>query len=184
MLNWRAQYKMDAIKEKVIGMNPSDFPHADKLVKCYPKNAHHGVDKLGQPISIIRVGMVKLESLLRLVTPEELKEWFRYDIEKEAVTLEEYTQKSGKLVRKCEIYDLNGLGMSHLNTQAWALLRDIITTGTSNYPESLGNMYIVNAPWAFSAAWRTVKPWLKESTQAKIQILGADYQTVLRAVHT
>jgi len=180
MVQWRTANKMDELRERVRTLESPDFPHAVKLVKCFPKNPFHGLDKQGQPISIVRVGMVKLETLLRLVSLEELKEWFCHDIEKERLTLDDYTHKTGKLMRKCEIYDLNGLGLAHLNAQGLSYLKEIVMMGTSNYPESLGNMYIINAPWAFHLVWKTVRPWLKESTQAKIQILGADYQDVLR----
>lgn len=107
---------------------------------------------------------------------------------------------TGKLIRFCRIVDLKGLSMSHLNPTGCAVMLDFVSKleavftvldaqhglhiqglkyltavlrmGTANYPESLGSMYIVNAPWIFDAAWKTIKPFLKESTQVKIQILG------------
>ena len=32
---------------------------------------------------------------------------------------------------------------------------------------------MVRAPWAFSAAWRAVAPWLHERTRARVRIFGA-----------
>jgi len=44
-----------------------------------------------------------------------------------------------------------------------------------NYPEQLGQMMVVNAPWGFSSIWSIVSAWLDEKTREKIQIKGSDY---------
>ena len=51
--------------------------------------------------------------------------------------------------------------------------------GQDRYPECMGKFYIINAPWAFSAVWSIIKPWLDEVTVAKIDILGASYKDSL-----
>ena len=43
----------------------------------------------------------------------------------------------------------------------------------------MGKFYIINAPWAFSAVWAIIRPWLDEVTVAKIEILGGSYKDVL-----
>jgi hypothetical protein len=55
----------------------------------------------------------------------------------------------------------------------------VLSMGTSNYPETLGNCYIVNAPWVFNLLWSAISPMLKQSTQDKILVCGADYKEVL-----
>lgn len=51
--------------------------------------------------------------------------------------------------------------------------------GQDRYPETMGKFYIINAPWAFSAVWSIIKPWLDEVTVKKINILGSSYQDEL-----
>ena len=51
--------------------------------------------------------------------------------------------------------------------------------GQDRYPETLGKFYIINAPWAFSAVWSVIKPWLDEVTVKKIDILGGGYKDEL-----
>ncbi len=34
---------------KAVDMHQSQFPHADRIAKCYPVNIHHGFDRKGQP---------------------------------------------------------------------------------------------------------------------------------------
>ncbi|KAJ7191525.1 CRAL-TRIO domain-containing protein, partial [Mycena haematopus] len=38
--------------------------------------------------------------------------------------------------------------------------------------ECMGAFYIINAPWAFTAIWAAIKPWLDEVTVKKVHILG------------
>lgn len=44
------------------------------------------------------------------------------------------------------------------------------------YPELLGQMIIVNAPWMFSCLWAVAKLWIDEKTKQKIQIYGGGFK--------
>jgi hypothetical protein len=43
----------------------------------------------------------------------------------------------------------------------------------------LGRLYIVNAPYVFSACWTIVKGWLDEKTRKKITVMSNGHQKVL-----
>ena len=47
------------------------------------------------------------------------------------------------------------------------------------YPERLGRLYLINAPWGFSTVFSVVKGWLDPITVEKIHVLGAGYQKEL-----
>ena len=49
-----------------------------------------------------------------------------------------------------------GLGMHHLSKRALALFREVIQDTQRAYPEIVKCVYIVNAPWTFTVAWRIV----------------------------
>jgi len=49
----------------------------------------------------------------------------------------------------------------------------------NNYPEILGNMFIINSPFLFTGIWMIVKMWLDEKTKEKIHILGSNYKKEL-----
>lgn len=51
--------------------------------------------------------------------------------------------------------------------------------GQDRYPETMGKFFIINVPWAFSAVWAIIKPWLDEVTVKKISILGGTYREEL-----
>lgn len=53
------------------------------------------------------------------------------------------------------------------------------SVGQDRYPETMGKFYIINAPWAFSAVWSVIKPWLDEVTVKKIDIVGSGYKETL-----
>lgn len=62
---------------------------------------------------------------------------------------------------------MTGFGMGKLTS-----LKGLLQKGSGimqdNYPETLGNMYIINAPFIFTAAWAIVKNFVDEKTQKKI----------------
>jgi hypothetical protein len=47
------------------------------------------------------------------------------------------------------------------------------------YPERLGRLYLINAPWGFSTVFGIVKGWLDPVTVEKIHVLGSGYQKEL-----
>ena len=78
----------------------------------------------------------------------------------------------------CTILDLKDVSLT-----SFYRVKDYVmqaaSIGQDRYPECMGKFYIINAPWAFSAVWSVVKPWLDEVTVAKIDILGAGYKDIL-----
>ena len=53
------------------------------------------------------------------------------------------------------------------------------------FPEHLGQMFIVNAPFIFRAMWAVISPWLEPRTQVKIQVISSEKssrQTLLAAI--
>ena len=47
------------------------------------------------------------------------------------------------------------------------------------YPETMGAVYVVNAPLLFSALYAIVKGFLDERTRSKVRIMGGNYRSVL-----
>ena len=76
------------------------------------------------------------------------------------------------------ILDLGGVSLSNFYR-----VKDYVSAASSigqdRYPETMGKFYIINAPWAFSAVWTVIKPWLDEVTVKKIDILGGSYKDTL-----
>ena len=49
----------------------------------------------------------------------------------------------------------------------------MIGIDSKHYPETLGRMFLINAPGIFSLSWALIKPFLDERTQRKIEIISS-----------
>lgn len=91
------------------------------------------------------------------------------------------SRKSGRLQETCcTIMDLKGVGLSKVSA-VYAYVKQASAISQNYYPERLGRLYIINAPWGFSGAFNIVKSWLDPVTVEKIHILGSGYKKELLA---
>jgi hypothetical protein len=89
------------------------------------------------------------------------------------------SRKAGKLLETCcTIMDLKGVGISRVSS-VYGYVRQASAISQDHYPERLGKLYLINAPWGFSGVWSVVKGFLDPVTVNKIHILGANYQSEL-----
>ena len=90
-------------------------------------------------------------------------------------------RKQGELLETCcTIMDLKGVGISTIPS-VYGYLKQTTTISQNYYPERLGKLYIINAPWGFSSVFSVVKGFLDPVTVSKIHVLGASYQKELLA---
>ena len=75
--------------------------------------------------------------------------------------------------RAHSIVDASGVSLSHATNVR--VIKAVAKIGTSHYPEIMKKVWIVNAPWAFAAAWNLVAPLLPEQTRKKVGIFGKNY---------
>jgi len=91
------------------------------------------------------------------------------------------SRKSGYLLEtSCSILDLKGVGIAKA-TSVYGYLQSVSTISQNYYPERLGKLYVINAPWGFSGVFSVVKRFLDPVTVNKIHILGSGYQKELLA---
>lgn len=91
------------------------------------------------------------------------------------------SRKSGYLLEtSCSIMDLKGVGIGKA-TSVYGYLQAVSAISQNYYPERLGKMYVINAPWGFAGVWSVVKRFLDPVTVNKIHILGSGYQKELVA---
>ena len=50
-------------------------------------------------------------------------------------------------------------------SKAYNFVKPASAMAQDNYPEILGNMFIINAPMLFTAVWAVVKVWIDEKTK-------------------
>jgi len=89
------------------------------------------------------------------------------------------SRKSGHLLETCcTIFDMKGVGITSA-PQVYGYLQQASGVSQNYYPERLGRLYIINAPWGFSGVFSVVKKFLDPVTVAKIHVLGSGYEKEL-----
>lgn len=118
-----------------------------------------GRDKEDRPIVVIEV-----EKHLRKNCPD-------HDFERliclviEWVRLELKPYQRG-VTKASILFDMTGFGMKNADLAAVHFLAVMFE---ANYPESLGMIWIHNAPWIFNAVWKIIKGWLDPVVASKIR---------------
>ena len=89
------------------------------------------------------------------------------------------SRKSGQLLETCcSIIDLKGVGLMKAPS-VYGYLKQASAISQNYYPERLGKLYIINAPWGFSSIFGVVKGFLDPVTVNKIHVLGTTYHSEL-----
>lgn len=89
------------------------------------------------------------------------------------------SRKANKLLETCcTIMDMKGVGLTKIPT-VYSYVKSASVISQNYYPERLGKLYIINAPWGFSTVWSVIKGWLDPVTVKKINILGGGYKSEL-----
>ena len=67
---------------------------------------------------------------------------------------------------------MTGFALTSMSKKVYGFIKDASKISQDNYPEQLGQLCVVNAPWSFTTVWSVIKGFLDEKTRAKIQIVG------------
>ncbi|EPQ59758.1 hypothetical protein GLOTRDRAFT_34584 [Gloeophyllum trabeum ATCC 11539] len=167
---WRKEFGVDDLVKNF------DFKEKAEVDKYYPQY-YHKTDKEGRPVYIERLGKLDIKALYAITTMDRQLKRLVYEYEK---FLNERLPACSKAIghpveTSCTILDLKDVSLSNFYR-----VKDYVfqasSIGQDRYPETMGKFYIINAPWAFSAVWAAIKPWLDEVTVSKIDILGSGYK--------
>lgn len=85
------------------------------------------------------------------------------------------SQKLGRNMEKMRVVvDVSGFYMSLFGSAAIKFLSGVARTDQKHYIERLESVFVINAPWTLTFAWRVVKTWLDDATQEKVKIMGPE----------
>jgi hypothetical protein len=122
------------------------------------------------------MGNIDLNAMYKITTSERMLQNLAVEYEKMAdPRLPACSRKAGSLLETCcTIMDLKGVGITKVPS-VYAYVKQASVMSQNYYPERLGKLYLINAPWGFSTVFGVVKGWLDPITVEKIHVLGSGY---------
>ncbi len=83
-------------------------------------------------------------------------------------------QYSSTPINTIAVMDMTDFGVEQCTKMCLDQVKLFISTDNVCYPETLGKMLVINAPWLATTTWSMVKGWLDARTVDKIEILSPD----------
>eukprot|EP01147_Barroeca_monosierra_P006637 gene6637-9424_t len=145
----------------------------EEVYQAFCPHLAEGFDRDGRPIYWERTGEIRLPKVLKLLSEEKLLRRHIRQQENTVCRMKEESERRGYLVEKqVVILDLKNMSFSP-NSRGLSVFRECIRVDQQYYPEMLGEMYLVNAPWIFQPFWAIISPLLDPVTRAKFHVLGS-----------
>jgi len=174
-------------------MKPEDCAKCDiNVLKNFYPHTQCGFDRKHHPILFESNGKVNVNAINQILEKERLLAYHWWTME---CALDNMFTESQKLLQEqnpnstepvivpistCAVLDFTGLNSSHVSQKMLDHVKELVSVDNVCYPECLGKMLVINAPWIAVQAWKIVKGWLDPRTQAKVEILGSGPETFKR----
>ncbi|KAH8114530.1 CRAL/TRIO domain-containing protein [Phellopilus nigrolimitatus] len=175
-VEWRRTAQGVGIDELYRRLDPYDFPERDEVFKHWPIWYH----KRGWPINVHSLGGIDTTALYQVITP--VRFWESILSAAEGAMREILAGSSYAAGRPIDdifvIVDLKDFGLGKF-WQMKSLIQDSFQISQDYFPETMGLLVIINAPYTFSVIWNVVRSWLAKETQDKVRLFGADYEPFL-----
>jgi hypothetical protein len=145
-------------------------------------HSNYGCSKHGHPIYWERTGQISSQfgEISKHLSVEDLVIRHIRQQEMAVRRMHFYSQKFGHLVEsQIIVFNLANLSYS-LDTNALSAFRKTLAIDQDYYPERLHTLFMINAPWFFTAIWAIISPWIDPVTANKIKIIGSDYLPALQ----
>lgn len=170
---WRKDFGVDNLVRNF------DYKEKPQVSEYYPQY-YHKTDKDGRPVYIEQLGKIDLAAMYKITTQERMLQNLVCEYEKLSdPRLPACSRKSGQLLETCcSVMDLKGVGLSKVSS-VYSYVKEASAISQNYYPERLGKLYLVNAPWGFASVFGVVKGFLDPVTVSKIHVLGSGYQKEL-----
>lgn len=176
MLQWRKDCGADTILEDY------NFSELNEVLQ-YFLHGYHGIDKEGRPVYIEILGQVDPKKLMRVTTIERYVKYYVQEYERTlAIRFPACSIAAGtRVASSTTIIDVQGVGLRNLTNSVIELIRRLQRINT-NYPDTLCQMFIINAGPGFKMIWNMVQSFLEPTAKSKIHVLSTKFKSTLLEV--
>jgi hypothetical protein len=174
MLGEAAKMKRDEQAARYGEMSPDDCADCDAEVfkNFYPHATGTGFDKMNRPILFEHSGAIDPHVVGGITQTSSLVKYHWWTCEHELnLAFKRAAERGPLLVSTFVILDMSGLGMAHVSQHLLNHLKNLVSIDNLCYPELLGKMLIINAPWLAVQTWGMIKGWLDQRSQNKIEFV-------------
>ena len=167
---WRDENQVESLQhDRMIG----DYERRLRQVLLYDLT----VDHTGRPLMIERPGSWDVDALAREVTEAEdqMVRAHVHVLERVCLAVDGCgADDQGASDRRAVlIFDMAGMGLRLLASKTiLGAFSRMSKLDTDHFPETVGSVYVDNAPRAFSAAWAMVQPFVAKGTQKKVAVFS------------
>jgi hypothetical protein len=148
--------------------------NTDELLDVYP-HWHYGYDRVGRPVLYKQYGRFEITKAKELTDLDTLVRYHVWEQEACMLLCEEQSRKLGVIVETITVViDIKDMQMRQVNRDFLSMIKRIADIDQRLYPETLGALYIINAPSLFPFVWRVVKEFIDAKTAEKIHILSKE----------
>merc|ERR1712183_1129042 len=183
MIDNEIQYRIDEDIENLLNY---DFSRVDEFEDKFYKHGYSGISEEGMPVNIEKMTTFDVKRMLEMTTFKDVeKAVCRNQEEVLNIVFPICSQLANKRIDKqITIYDLKdaNYGPLIMNSDARKIFAKGADTSDHYYPETVHQIWVVNAPFMFSAVWSFVKLVLNEKSANKIKVYGSKYQKDLHQI--
>lgn len=174
-LDWREQLEVvtlpDRTMEEVVGCQ-------EQIIHDNRPMWHQGFDKEGTPVVFKLYGGMNMSELLKHTTVEKLEMLHVRENEAMARVCGQQSLKLGREISKTAyIIDCEGFSAGHLRSaSSLTYAMKLASVDQDHYPERLGYVMMINAPYVLSLFWAMISAVLDKKTNAKFTIMSSRRQ--------
>jgi len=164
--------------------SPSNFPILKKYFSCIKTNAiiHQLPDTDRGIVCYIRLADCDMKKMVKTLSEEELSEVYLLLNEAVYQIQDDISRRSGRLTKLLKVIDLDGMKMKEFDIGYAKVDAAAAKTLEDFYPQQLGKILVVNAPYWINMVWDVLKPLFPARVTEKFDFASSKKKMIKKLV--